>query len=72
MEIFRCVSGSSRRVLKRVDDEVGCVMVCYVPTDNPPCMNLDDGGHIPEAVDEPEVGEISGPHYVWLNGADDL
>ena len=72
MEIFRHVSGSSRRILKCVDDEAGCVMICNVPTNNLSCMNVNHGCKIPEAIDEQEIGEISGLHHIRLNGADDF
>lgn len=65
-------SGPSRRVLERLDDERGRVVIGYMPADDLAGEDVDDGREVPEPVGEPEVGEVSGPDDVRAERAQSL
>jgi len=72
MEVVRTCARPSHRVLECIHDESGRVMIGDMPADDLSRVYVNDSGEIPEAVDEPEVGEVSSPNDVWLNRAGEL
>lgn len=60
---WRCF-GPPHRVVKCVHDQARCMVVGDVPADNLSGINVDDGGHVPETINEPNVGEITGPDNI--------
>lgn len=72
MEIERCGSCASGGILERPHDETRRVMVGNVPTDNLAGVDVDDGGHVPKAILEPDVGEVSSPNHVRPDGTHNL
>lgn len=47
-------------------------MVGDVPAKDLSGMHIDDGCHIPEPIDEPEIGEVSRPDDIGTNGTENL
>ena len=72
VEIFRACTGSPHGVFKRIHDECGRVMIGHMPANDFPCVHVDDGGEIPESINEPEIGEVPGPDHVGGDGTNDL
>ncbi len=48
------------------------MVVRNVPTNNLASKHINDGGDVPEAVNEPNIGEVTSPDDVWSDGTDDL
>ena len=44
----------------------------HMPANDFPCVHVDDGGEIPESINEPEIGEVPGPDHVGGDGTNDL
>ena len=61
MEPPRRVISSSSRIMERFNNERRGVVIGDVPADNLAREEINDRDQIPEAINEPEVGEVAGP-----------
>lgn len=72
VEVLRCCSRASRRVREGVRNECSRVVVANVPADDLSRVDINHGGDIPEAVNEPDVSEVASPDDAYTDGTDNL